>query len=65
MQETSATARETAQKLRDLAKASGSAYGAAYLAMAEWWDQEAVRLETLEQAEAAPVPDVIGSSRAA
>ena len=65
MPETAATARETAQKLRALAKASSATYGNAYLVMADWWDQQAVKLEVAEQAQAAPLSDSNGCSRAA
>jgi len=65
MPETAATARETAQKLRDLAKASGPTYGNAYLAVANRWEQEAIRLETAERAKAMPAPDSSEYPRAA
>ena len=49
MAETAATARATAEKYRALAEVATGDTRAAYLAMAEWWEQRAAELEAGEQ----------------
>ena len=59
MTETAASARETAEKYRKLAEVSSGTTRAAYLVMAEWWEQRANELEAAVQIDPAekPKPD--------
>lgn len=45
MPDTAATAREMAEKYRALAEMTDATRRAAYLVMAEWWEQRARELE--------------------